>query len=339
MHDNDTLYSNILQHMHSGVVTVDPQGRITHFNPAAARILALDAESVIGRLFAECFLDDPRNDAFAQAFIDAAYHADEPLVREITYYRDGDARHLSLTTSYIWSRDDDGAPLKVGVIAVFADLTRRKLAEDRLRIANAELEDRVKERTRHLEVANQRLEAEIAERKRMAHELLHLSQHDALTGLANRALFEEKLELSLARSRSGTEAGPVVVYFDLDGFKKVNDTLGHGVGDWLLKAVSRRVEGCLRPEDMVARMGGDEFTLLLADGPEDGSITEMLTRMQTTIAKPFITETGDEARVGLSMGIARCPRDGEDAETLIRRADQAMYRAKQAGKGCWRFYS
>lgn len=339
MQDDDTLYRNILRHMHSGVVTVDPQGRIIHFNPAAARILGLDAEQMVGRAFAECFLDDPRNDAFAQAFIDAIYHADETHSREITYFRDGGARYLGLTTSFIWGRNDDGTPRKLGVIAVFADITRRKLAEDRLRLANAELEERVRERTRNLEEANRRLEQEVEQRRRMADELRHLSQHDALTGLANRSLFEESLELALARHRGGAAAGPVVVYFDLDGFKKVNDTLGHGVGDWLLKQVARRVEGCMRAGDLLARMGGDEFTALLGDGPDDAGVTGILAGMQAAIARPFLTETGVEAKVGLSIGVARCPQDGEDAETLIRRADQAMYAAKQSGKGCWRFYA
>ena len=335
MQNDDLIYRNILHHMHSGVITVDLQGIITNFNPAAALILGLDRSTTIGLSFAQCFLEDPLNDGFSQTFLDAIYHADAAHSRDVTYYRDGKPRHLSLTTSFIRDSKED---VKVGVIAVFADITRRKTAEDKLRIANAELEQRVLERTQRLEEANRQLKDEVEQRRRMEDQLRHLSQHDALTGLPNRVLFEERLNLSIAKQRSAGGMGATLLYFDLDGFKQVNDVLGHSVGDWLLIQVAKRTASCLREIDMVARLGGDEFTAILEGGPTEADVIEILERMQASIKRPFITEDGNEAKVGLSIGVARCPDDGEDAQTLIRCADEAMYAAKNAGKGQWKFY-
>ena len=337
MQHDDAVYRNILHYMHGGVVTIDLLGVITNFNPAASRILGLDPEGVIGRSFAECFLEDSRNDAFSQSFLDAIYRGDSVHSRDISYYRAGKERHLSLTTSYIRDGATNDAD-KVGVIAVFADITERKLAEDRLRILNAELEDRVLERTRNLEEANKQLKDEIRQRQYMEDQLRHMSQHDALTGLPNRALFNERLELAIAKYHQDRSAGFTLLYFDLDGFKQVNDVLGHGVGDWLLQQVARRSESCLKDGDTVARMGGDEFTAILSGRPNKSEVEEVLQRLQSTLAKPYVNDEGVEAKVGSSIGVALCPLDGEDTETLVRCADEAMYRAKNAGKGQWKFY-
>ena len=338
MHNHDVLFRNILRFMHSGVITVDMQGQITNFNPASEKILGVSSQDAVGHSFAECFFEDENNDAFTQTFLDAVYHADFPHSRDVTFYRGGKPRHLSLTTSFIWSDDSEQAE-KIGVIAIFADITQRKIAEDQLRISNAELEQRVKERTQNLEDANKDLKREVEQRRQAEDKLKHMSQHDALTGLPNRVLFEERLNLSIARVRSGKDDGMTLLYFDLDGFKQVNDVLGHNVGDWLLQQVSRRVEACLREVDIVARMGGDEFTAILEGNLQEQELTEILQRMQTSIKKPFVTDEGEEANVGLSIGVSRCPSDGEDAETLVRCADEAMYAAKRAGKGQWKIYA
>lgn len=338
MHNHNVIYRNILRFMHSGVVTVDMQGQITNFNPAAERILGVNQQDAVDHGFAEIFFEDKRNDAFTQTFLDAVYHADYPHSRDVTYYRNGKPRHLSLTTSFIWNDESESAE-KIGVIAIFADITQRKIAEDQLRITNAELEQRVRDRTQNLEDANRDLKREVEQRRLMEDKLLHMSQHDALTGLPNRVLFEERLKLSIARVRSGDGLGLTLLYFDLDGFKQVNDVLGHSIGDWLLQQVSRRVETCLRDDDIVARMGGDEFTAILEGNPREQELIEILQRMQDSIKRPFVTEDGQEANVGLSIGVSRCPSDGEDAETLVRCADEAMYAAKHAGKGQWKFYA
>src|SRR3954453_9940225 len=161
-------------------------------------------------------------------------------------------------------------------------------------------------------------------------ELRHDALHDALTGLPNRALFLDRLELSLKRSRrTGEEFSCAVLFCDLDRFKLVNDSLGHMVGDRLLMAVAKRIEAALRPGDTVARHGGDEFTLLLEDIGDVRGATIVAERLQESLAAPFHVDKR-ELYVSASIGIAlvtpeRAPED------VVRDADVAMYRAKSKG--------
>jgi diguanylate cyclase (GGDEF)-like protein len=170
---------------------------------------------------------------------------------------------------------------------------------------------------------NNRLIDSLQEHRRLLH---HQATHDALTGLANRALFYDTV------SATGTTAGevrPTVLLIDLDGFKQVNDTLGHAAGDALLVEVGRRLLAAVRQADLVARLGGDEFAVLLPDaaGTEAAEVAE---RILTTLRAPVETQ-GSNAYVGASIGIA-AHFDGDDAQRLIQRADFAMYEAKAGGK-------
>ncbi len=159
--------------------------------------------------------------------------------------------------------------------------------------------------------------------------------HDALTGLANRALFTDRLEHALARTDRG--ASPVAVLFiDLDDFKAVNDGSGHTTGDQLLKAVADRLRRVLRPSDTIARIGGDEFAVLIEDAADPARIQTTADRLLAALAEPFPVgqgEPGEEARVGASIGIATGAAGQHDAAELLRHADVAMYAAKEAGKG------
>lgn len=160
--------------------------------------------------------------------------------------------------------------------------------------------------------------------------LQKMAHYDALTGLPNRVLLASRLqEAMLATRRTGAQLG--VAYLDLDGFKPVNDRLGHGAGDRLLVAVARRLTGVLRPNDSVARLGGDEFVILL---PQLTSHTEgerLLQRVMESIGAPYAIDT-DRVQVTASIGYTMFPSDDADADTLLRHADQAMYGAKQAGR-------
>ncbi|MEW5913916.1 MAG: diguanylate cyclase [Thermodesulfobacteriota bacterium] len=160
--------------------------------------------------------------------------------------------------------------------------------------------------------------------------------HDPLTALPNRLLLTDRLRMSLARSlRHGR---PLAVMFcDLDGFKVVNDTLGHALGDLLLQEVARRLGSILREEDTVGRQGGDEFVMILPD-MADASYAEVAARrVLGAVAKPYQLE-GHQVRITTSLGIALHPRDGGDPQTLLQRADEAMYRAKQAGRNTYRLW-
>lgn len=167
-------------------------------------------------------------------------------------------------------------------------------------------------------------------------ELEHRASHDILTGLANRSLLDDRLAIALASAqRHGSVLA--VVFLDLDHFKDVNDTLGHTAGDELLMAVARRLQVCVREGDTVARHGGDEFILVLSDQVSEDSVVQVLQRIRDVIARPYPL-TGTELRLTCSIGASLYPRDGGDAGELIRRADQAMYRAKTSGRNQYRFW-
>ena len=177
---------------------------------------------------------------------------------------------------------------------------------------------------------------DIREQKLVEARLLHHARHDALTGLPNRSLFLEQVGLTLARLRRRPDRRFAVVFLDLDGFKQVNDTLGHAAGDALLLVVADRLTRCLRPQDTVARFGGDEFALLLDESGNESEVAAVAARIQAEIQQPIdIYGTGDAAvaRVRASLGIAIAVPVYESAEEILLHADSAMYAAKTAGGG------
>lgn len=173
---------------------------------------------------------------------------------------------------------------------------------------------------------------DITERKALETKLAHLAYHDGLTGLPNRTLLEERIEHALARTeRTGSPVG--ILYLDLDGFKGVNDTLGHEVGDRLLIEFARRIEIHSRPMDTVARLGGDEFCILLEDFHGSREAESVADRLRENLMVPFELPEGP-VRVGVSIGIAVKTARDEDltARRLLCKADAAMYRNKKAPK-------
>ncbi len=166
-----------------------------------------------------------------------------------------------------------------------------------------------------------------AQASRAQHEALH----DALTGLANRALFARRLRVALEQGSSPGEPAALLL-LDLNGFKDVNDRLGHQAGDALLAQVAQRIEGVVRACDTAARLGGDEFAVVVARLPGDAALDSITTRLAAAFTEPFVV--ADSALpVGVSVGVAVQGRDGQDPEELLRRADAAMYAAKRAGGG------
>jgi diguanylate cyclase (GGDEF)-like protein len=161
-----------------------------------------------------------------------------------------------------------------------------------------------------------------------------LAYTDTLTGLPNRQLFNDRLGMALAVAHR--QLGKVALLFlDLDGFKKVNDTLGHDAGDALLKQVATRIQAQVRGTDTVARLGGDEFTIILSIR-DRADAEQVANKLLVAIRAPY-TLNGEEANIGTSIGVALFPQDGQQAADLIRKADAAMYEAKQGGKNTFRF--
>lgn len=158
----------------------------------------------------------------------------------------------------------------------------------------------------------------------------HQAQHDMLTGLPNRLLFEERLGHALAWATLH-RSGCAVLFLDLDGFKEVNDARGHAEGDLLLRAIAGRLRACLRRSDTVARLGGDEFVVLMERLRDVPVMLRMANNLLAAISAPVPLSGGGEAWVSASIGISRYPEDGEDPASLLRAADQAMYAAKHRG--------
>jgi diguanylate cyclase (GGDEF)-like protein/PAS domain S-box-containing protein len=170
---------------------------------------------------------------------------------------------------------------------------------------------------------------DITERKIVEEQIEHQAYHDALTGLPNRRLFRDRLTIALAHARR-MDTPLAVVFLDLDRFKDVNDSLGHSFGDELLKAIAIRLKTALRQEDSIARMGGDEFTILIANLKTPNDAAKIAQKILEVVAQPLRIE-GTEVFITTSVGIALFPNDGDTAEALLKNADHAMYRAKEAG--------
>jgi diguanylate cyclase (GGDEF)-like protein/PAS domain S-box-containing protein len=180
--------------------------------------------------------------------------------------------------------------------------------------------------------------ADVTARTQAEERLQRLAYYDELTGLPNRALFLNRTEHELARAHRQQES-IALLFLDLDRFKEVNDTQGHGIGDRLLQAVAQRLTECVRESDTVARLGGDEFVITLTDlnnPPQDAEITAL--RILAAMARPFVLD-GSDIYISSSIGITLFPTDGQSVDTLMRNADIAMYRAKEQGRNTLCFFS
>ena len=245
-------------------------------------------------------------DLFPQAEADIFWQEDElvlqthqPRENEEYFTNAQGITHL-IATKRSLHKDAAGNLFLVGAIR---DITERKLRENALEQKNAELS--------------------------------HQADHDALTGLPNRKMFYECLHQSLERASSNQEL-VALLFLDLDGFKSINDTLGHTVGDLLLKTVASRLKKCLRGSDTISRLGGDEFTVILPAIPGREEAAKVAEKICDAIMQPFILEE-HTVSVTTSIGISLYPIDGQEPEILVKNADAAMYRAKESGKNQYQF--
>jgi diguanylate cyclase (GGDEF)-like protein len=177
---------------------------------------------------------------------------------------------------------------------------------------------------------------DVSERKKNEQELIAAALHDALTGLANRAMFRENLARALVRAARGKQA-LALMFIDLDGFKEVNDTLGHQVGDNLLRSVAKILVASLRSGDLVSRFGGDEFAVILENCRPD-YLSTLAEKLIQKLEIPIDLE-GEIVEISASIGIVTYPESGTDEETLMQRADATMYAVKKDGKKGFRFWN
>lgn len=212
-------------------------------------------------------------------------------------------------------KDSAGNVFLVGVIR---DITERKQMEEELKRTASDL-------------------AQSYQELKVSEDLLrHQAYHDNLTNLPNRKLFSDRLNQALEWAAINHQI-VAVLFIDLDGFKQINDTLGHDSGDQLLKEVAKRLTSCLRGSDTVARLGGDEFTVILPAIPRQQDVASVAQKIMTTLGEP-VAIAQDLIHVTASIGISLYPLNGEDADTLLKRADAAMYRSKELGKNQYEFY-
>lgn len=288
-----------LESIAEAVVTTDGRAQVDFMNRAAERLLGLSAEEAKGRPLQEVFVPWDRRsregrggEEETELFPDTL-----PAMRETAIRTpDGNPVPVEASLAPIRRRDEDGSSLPgddeqpPGQVLVFRD---------------------------------------ISERKRYQETVEELAFRDTLTGLPNRNSFLDRLDLEVAHARRHGE--PLALLFlDMDGFKSINDTHGHHAGDLFLKGVAQRLRTCVREEDTVARLSGDEFTIILSRVGTLENARKVAQKIVRTLVKPHEIE---DAKVVAppSVGIALFPEDAEDLEGLLRRADHAMYRAKQAG--------
>jgi diguanylate cyclase (GGDEF)-like protein len=177
---------------------------------------------------------------------------------------------------------------------------------------------------------------DITARRHAEQQVVFMARHDALTLLPNRTVFRERIETAVEHTNRATAAA--VLYLDLDHFKIVNDTLGHPVGDLLLGMVAERLSGCVRQPDTVARFGGDEFAVVQIGPERVEDVATLAQRIIDVLSAPYAVD-GHQVMIGVSIGIAMARADGSDPDTLLRNADIALYRAKEEGRGVYRFFA
>ena len=317
LHNENQHFQQMLQHseyLHRLLVnsspdiiyTLDPQGRFTFLNESAQRILGIDADKLIGRHYDEIVYDPDREQArYSMNDRRTGERATQNVELRFKLWpaearpcTQNDAVTVELNAMGLYRTDSDGQREFIGSYGVARDISERKRAE-----------------------------ATIA----------FQAYHDLLTGLPNRALFRDRLGQTIVQAkRLGQKLA--ILFLDLDHFKMINDTLGHLFGDELLQAVSQRLRGCLRETDTLARIGGDEFLVLLPHIQSSQNSALLAQKLLASLKAPFVIE-GHELFVSLSVGAAIYPDDGEAIESLIKHADMAMYQAKERGRNGYCLYT
>jgi diguanylate cyclase (GGDEF)-like protein/PAS domain S-box-containing protein len=314
---SEAQLQTFMNHSPSLMFIKDLEGRYLHVNQRFTRAFGLERKDIIFRTDSEIFSPELAAQFRANDAKALAARAGIEL-EETARYGDG-LLHTSIVHKFPML-DSNGQVTALGGIAT--DITERKSLEEALRQKNIQL--------------NTAIQTEMALREHQEH-LKVIATHDALTGVPNRELLHQRAKHAIAVSRRSSRLLGLL-FIDLDRFKDVNDSLGHAAGDAVLREVATRLSGCLREVDTIARHGGDEFVVLLEElqGPEE--VEQVTARMQEVLAEPLAVE-GREVSVTISIGVALCPRDGEEMSTLIRRADLAMYRAKELGRNTIQFYT
>ncbi|MBT3988925.1 MAG: GGDEF domain-containing protein [Rhodospirillaceae bacterium] len=298
-------------------------GEITFINKTGLELLSAENwTEVIGKKLPEIFHEDYKQ-IFGEALGELS--AEESLFPAKLAKLNGEAIDVHVMVTRSMGLDAESYMIEV------RDISEHRRAVMTLHQTNQELEQRVENRTRELS-------EEVVRRRDAEDTLRHMATHDSLTGLPNRVRLIEELSVEKDRAMKA-ETSFAVMFIDLDGFKAVNDGLGHEAGDKLLCQVSERLVSSIRKNDLAARIGGDEFVVALLDLGDRVIIEKLARKILDALGATFDLGRGDEANIGGSIGIAVYPDDGETTEALLKNADSAMYDVKAAGKNNIAFIS
>lgn len=348
LHVATALNRAVLASASMAIIATDTEGVIRLFNAAAEHMLGHTAAEVVGHHTPALFHLDEEVQAYAQQICAesgepveagfAVFHwradrlgKDE---REWTYVRK-DGRRLPVQLSITALRDEGGQVS--GYLGVATDMTEQHKARQTVREAHEELEQRVQQRTQELAQSHARLKAEMAERIKVEAIMRNMAHYDAITGLPNRNLLYERLKQVLQQSSRNQEP-MALLFLDLDRFKNINDSLGHAVGDRLLRLVGQRLALLLRAHDTLARLGGDEFVVVVPRLSHPLQAQQLAEKVIEAMQEPLVVD-GHVLHISTSIGICLCPDDGTDLNILLRNADTAMYQAKSSGRNTYRFYT
>lgn len=292
----------LLESVSEGIFGTDKDGVTTFVNPAAAAMLGYETHELIGK---------PMHGMIHHCHKDGSFYPSEECPMESTL-REGVTRHL--TDEVLWRKDGTAFPVEYRSTPVMRDGV----------VSGAVVSF-----------------SNIAARKKAEAQLERQAFYDSLTGLPNRVLVEDRLEQAVAHARRHNKMG-ALIFLDLDQFKMINDTLGHASGDTLLKEMAVRLKGAIRREDTAARMGGDEFVVLLGGLPGDSDravniIRRIADKIHQRLSLPFVLN-GHRLQVTSSVGIAMFPINSDDADAIMKQADAAMYRAKESGRNNTQFF-
>ncbi len=291
--------AQIIRQIHDAVISTDLNGYVTSWNKGAERLLGLTADKALGEHIKTLYRDEEKH-LFEDHRIEVLKHEElHTTTRFVKVF--GDVIYVDLSLSLM--KDEMGEP--VGIIAYFQDITERK-----------------------------KTEKELDEQRKI---LDYQAHHDGLTGLPNRVLFSDRLKQGIKKAkRNGTQLA--LFFLDLDRFKEINDSLGHEIGDNVLKVVTGRIKDKIRQEDTFARLGGDEFTLIIENLLDVNDASRLAQKILDVLSLPVWMDEKNLYVTG-SIGISLYPRDGTDASSLLKYADTAMYKAKDEGRDNYQFYA
>jgi diguanylate cyclase (GGDEF)-like protein/PAS domain S-box-containing protein len=290
-------------------------GIVSFINQSGIKLMRANSrEQLLGTLVSDLFHDDYRE--IFEELIEDLIQDDEQFPAKLALC-DGSFIDVHIAVSQVDKFDQENYMLEV------RDISEHRRAVMALHDINLDLEQRVKDRTHELS-------QEIKIRKKAEKKLRQMATHDNLTGLPNRSLLIDRIENAIAGAKRN-KGQAALMFIDLDGFKAVNDTLGHEAGDILLKDVAKCLASTVRQTDTVARIGGDEFIILLSSIPDEEMALAVAKVVLDALANPFKI-MGDIANIGGSIGISYYPKHGEYADQLLKSADNAMYEVKKRGK-------